>query len=213
MVVVSADYFWLLGEQLIPINSTLSSLSLNMSTSPLSLLKWRMEKQMETSWKMQQAWGMQEEDGRESEMFKRMVMDTNIYLLVITFAVSMLHMVFDFLAFKNDVAFWKNAKSLRGLSTRSILLNVICQSIIFLYLLDSDTSYMILVSNAIGIVIEVWKVQKCLVLTIDRSRPFPWVRIQNKNLSEDKKEEEKTEEGQSNLRILGRISVASWCRG
>jgi hypothetical protein len=53
---------------------------------------------------MQQSWGMQEEDGRESEMFKKMVLETNIYLLVITFAVSILHMIFDFLAFKNDVS-------------------------------------------------------------------------------------------------------------
>lgn len=97
------DYFWLLKDQLVAINSSVSELSLNLTHSPLSLMKWRLETQMETSWKMQASWGMQEEDGRDSEMFKRMVMDTNIYLLVITFAVSILHMVFDFLAFKNDV--------------------------------------------------------------------------------------------------------------
>lgn len=100
------DYFWLLQDQLTIVNSTVSHLSLNLSHTPLSLLKWRLETQMETSWKMQQNWGMQEEDGRDSEMFKKMVMDTNIYLLAITFVVSILHAVFDFLAFKNDVKFW-----------------------------------------------------------------------------------------------------------
>jgi hypothetical protein len=93
-------------------------------------------------------------------MFKRMLLDTNIYLLAVTFAVSILHMVFDFLAFKNDVKFWKEAKTMRGLSTRSILLNCVCQIIIFFYLLDNDTSYMILFSSGIGIGIEIWKVRK-----------------------------------------------------
>jgi hypothetical protein len=32
--------------------------------------------------------------------------------------VSMLHTVFDVLAFKNDIGFWKNNKSMEGLSAR-----------------------------------------------------------------------------------------------
>ena len=39
----------------------------------------------------------------------------------------MLHSVFDFLAFKNDIGFWKNNKSMEGLSARSILFNAACQ--------------------------------------------------------------------------------------
>lgn len=37
----------------------------------------------------------------EADSVKKMLSDTNPYLLGLTFAVSMLHMVFDFLAFKN----------------------------------------------------------------------------------------------------------------
>jgi hypothetical protein len=91
--------------------------------------------------------------------------------------VSVLHMVFDFLAFKNDIAFWcvarssgsvdalshnalcvvcrKENKSLEGLSVRTIFLNTGCQFVIFLYLLDNETSFMILMSSGIGLVIEV----------------------------------------------------------
>jgi hypothetical protein len=127
-------------------------------------------------------------------MFKRLVIDTNIYLLAITFFVSILHAVFDFLAFKNDVKFWKEAKSMRGLSTRSIVMNAVCQVIIFFYLLDNDTSYMILISSGIGCLIEVWKVRKAVTIRIDRSRPFPHIRILSKTESEDKAEADKTEE-------------------
>lgn len=189
------DYFWLLKDQLVAVNSSVSELSLNLTHCPLSLMKWRLETQMETSWKMQQSWGMQEDDGRDSEMFKKLVMDTNVYLLALTFFVSILHMVFDFLAFKNDVAFWKDTKSMRGLSTRTILVNMVTQSIIFLYLCDNDTSYMILLSSGVGIVIEGWKASKAFVFKWDASKPLRQrLRILNKAMSEEKAEDEKTEE-------------------
>lgn len=47
------------------------------------------------------------------------------------------------------------SRSLEGISVRSMLVNLFFQSVIFLYLADNDTTYMILVTNAIGLVIEV----------------------------------------------------------
>ncbi len=35
-------------------------------------------------------------------------METNIYLLGLTFVISIVHSVFEFLAFKNDIQFWNN---------------------------------------------------------------------------------------------------------
>lgn len=46
-------------------------------------------------------------------------------------------------------------RSLEGISVRSMLVNLFFQSVIFLYLADNDTTYMILVTNAIGLAIEV----------------------------------------------------------
>jgi hypothetical protein len=75
-----------------------------------------------------------------------MFLDTNPYLLYITGVVAILHLIFDFLTFKNgmtlryavitvvDISFWRNTKSFEGLSLRSIRLNVISYFIIFLYL-------------------------------------------------------------------------------
>ena len=61
--------------------------------------------------------------------------------------VSMLHMVFDFLAFKNDIQFWKGNKSLEGLSVQTMVLNAACQVIVLLYLFDNDTSWLVLISS------------------------------------------------------------------
>lgn len=61
--------------------------------------------------------------------------------------VSLLHSVFDFMAFKNDVAFWKENRSMEGLSARSIMINAVCQLIILLYLFDNETSTVVLISS------------------------------------------------------------------
>ena len=45
------------------------------------------------------------------EEIRRMLSETSPWLLGVTAAVSLLHSVFDFLAFKNDVQFWRNNKS------------------------------------------------------------------------------------------------------
>ena len=43
----------------------------------------------------------------DTDEFKRILLETNPVLLGVTGTVSMLHMVFDILAFKNDIEFWR----------------------------------------------------------------------------------------------------------
>lgn len=62
---------------------------------------------------------------------------------------SLLHTVFDMLAFKNDIGFWKNNKSMEGLSARSIVINAFCQLVITLYLFDNETSMVVLFSSVV----------------------------------------------------------------
>ena len=47
--------------------------------------------------------------------------DTSPALLGVTALVSMLHMLFDSLAFKNDVQFWRQRKSMEGLSVQTVI--------------------------------------------------------------------------------------------
>jgi hypothetical protein len=65
-----------------------------------------------------------------------MLKETNFYLLVVTGVVSLLHTVFECLAMKNDIEFWKGRESLKGLSTKLLLFNFWSSIITFLYLLD-----------------------------------------------------------------------------
>jgi hypothetical protein len=94
--------------------------------------------------------------------------------------VSLLHSVFDFLAFKNDIQFWNKNKSMEGLSAKSVVVNFICQLIVFLYLLDNDTSWMILASSGIGCCIEFWKIGKAMHIEVDRSGTIPKLRFRDR---------------------------------
>ena len=71
-----------------------------MSFNVLSFLKWTMYEQMSQSLEMQLSLGSQDS---EIDDIKRMLLETNPYLLGVTMVVSLLHMVFDFLAFKNGI--------------------------------------------------------------------------------------------------------------
>ena len=66
-------------------------------------------------------------------------------------------MLFDFLAFKNDISFWRERDSMEGLSTRVVVWRCLSQAIVFMYLMDENTSLLVLIPAGISTVIEVSK--------------------------------------------------------
>jgi hypothetical protein len=79
---------------------------------------------------------------------------------MVTFAVSAVHLLFDFLAFKNDISFWKGRTNMIGLSTRTLLWRAFSQSVIFFYLMDEETSMLVLAPSGIAALLELWKCTK-----------------------------------------------------
>ncbi|KAF9428349.1 hypothetical protein BGZ94_002690 [Podila epigama] len=158
--------FWLLKSQMTPINDTVKELPLRINLYPLSQMKFQMYAAMDITTKRQS--GMMGSTGGELDEVKRMLIETNPYLLIVTVVVSLLHSAFEMLAFKNDIAFWKDKKGTGGLSVRAIFLDIIQQIIVFLYLMDNnqETSYMILIGQGMGLAIELWKVKKALKVDI-----------------------------------------------
>ncbi|ORX65636.1 cleft lip and palate transmembrane 1 [Linderina pennispora] len=153
--------FWRLQSHMSLINETTSALPLHVQVSSLSLWKFRVFCSMDHSAKQQEQ-GLFGEDLGSSGMdeMKRMLADTNPVLLAITFIVTLLHSLFDFLAFKND------KQDTVGVSIRTMLMNVAFEAVILLYLFDNrgNTSYMILISNTVSVVIEGWKVVRAVDL-------------------------------------------------
>lgn len=124
-------------------------------------------------------------------------METNPYLLGLTIVVSIVHSIFEFLAFKNgkdgtsnhaivairrlllsrltavsssDIQFWNSRQSLEGLSVRSIIFGVFQSLVVLLYILDNETNFVVQVSVFIGLLIDLWKITKVMDVRVSAGR-------------------------------------------
>lgn len=168
--VLYLNTFWQLKSHMTELNSTIpmERLPINVDVSTLSSWQFGIMASMDEGMKETARKAAHGEstpgggDGSEMEMIKETLLDTNPWLLGTTAFVSVLHMIFELLAFKSDVGHWRKKKDNVGVSFRTILSNVVMQSIIFLYLMDNNenTSWMILFGQGMGIAIEAWKVTK-----------------------------------------------------
>jgi len=161
--------FWMRHQDTFPVNGTLSNVTLTLYLQPIRMWKWQLMKQMEETWRIQD-----EQGGAAggADLIRTLLMDTNPWLLAITAIVSLLHSAFDILAFKNDINFFKGKKSMEGLSLKSMVINTFFQVVIFLYLLDNstNTSYMVIMSNAFGLLIEFWKISKAFTISFSNNK-------------------------------------------
>lgn len=148
-------------KQLVPIDPNIQDAPLTLQFTPSSLGKIRFMIIAETSLKTMHTLGFSEVD---TDDVKGIFFDTNLYLLLLTIVVTAFHLLFDFLAFKSDVQFWRSRDSMAGLSFSSLAFRAISQIIIAIYLWDQSASLLILLPAIIGAVIELWKVQKAMYL-------------------------------------------------
>jgi len=148
-------------------------LPLKVSFSEQSLQQWSFRSAVQKGMEMNKAslWV----SDHDLDEVRRMVSETSLSLLLLTFAASALHLFFEALAFHSDIEFWRNNQSLAGLSARAVFTELISQIIIFLFLLDSDTSMLVTVPAAIGILIQVWKVWKTTASSLPARTSMPRV--------------------------------------
>ena len=106
--IIFVNTFWQLRDHMTELDSTVKRLPLHISLNNLN--NWRfslyasLDEGMKQNQKQAASGGMTAGgDGSEFEMFKTILIDTNIYLLSTTVIVSLLHTVFEMLAFKSDI--------------------------------------------------------------------------------------------------------------
>ncbi|CAD6222444.1 GSCOCG00000974001-RA-CDS [Cotesia congregata] len=156
--------------------------------TPISMGKLRLILHVKTAMEGLKNLGFSEKDVDE---VKGIYADTNVYLLAGTIFIASMHLLFDFLAFKNDISFWRSKGSFEGLSVSTIVWRAFSQAIIFFYLLDEGSSLLVLIPAGIGTLIELWKTKKVLRLEIVRSGGIiPKLRLQKDGKSHE--EESKT---------------------
>ena len=197
--ILFVNTFWQLKAHMTVLNETVKTLPIRIDLNNMADWKFKLMSSIEMNSKeqaRQAAFGHSSPgggDGSEIEMIKEIFMDTNPILLSITIVVSILHMILETLAFGSDIAHYRKKKDNVGISVRSILANVFMQTVIFLYLIDQsqNTSWMILGTQGVGILIELWKVTTVVNV---RVRPAPGSIIPYRISFEDKHKLSATEE-------------------
>jgi len=175
-----------LERHMVPITKNTSEVEIQLYFTPVSLGRMRIWTAVESTLGNFKSLGFTDKDIDE---VKGIFTDTNLYFLGLTFFVALIHMLFDVLAFKNDVSFWKKKESMAGMSTRTVIWRCVSTSIIFLYLMDEKTSLLVLVPAGIGAIIEVWKVTKALKIKITFDSWKPSIQFGEKSKSEKETEE------------------------
>merc|ERR1712029_398170 len=139
--ILYVNNYWNLNKEYMPLNASVETLNFTVTFQPLSMFKWQMYSAQEMKNKfnmMANLVGEADEDDDDQDSIKEAFLETNPYLLGLTFVISIVHSIFEFLAFKNDIQFWNNRKSLEGLSVRSVFFNVFQSVIVLLYVLDKN---------------------------------------------------------------------------
>ncbi|XP_017030604.1 lipid scramblase CLPTM1L [Drosophila kikkawai] len=157
--ILQTDTFNTRLKDLVPVTRNTTEFTFSFHYKPIGVGKLRLMLLMEHATQALLTIGFATKDIDE---VKGVFSDTNVYLLCGTIFVSSIHMLFDFLSFKNDVAFWRKKSSYEGLSSRTTMWRAFSQIVIFLYLLDEHTSYLVLVPVGLGTLIELWKCKKIM---------------------------------------------------
>ncbi|XP_015597472.1 cleft lip and palate transmembrane protein 1-like protein [Cephus cinctus] len=157
--IINYDFLQTRHKDLVRIIPENRTIDVKVKYSPVSLGKLRLVLHVEAAMYGLKSLGFSDKDVNE---VKGIFADTNLYLLAGTIFIAAMHLLFDFLAFKNDVSFWRSKNNLAGLSVRTVLWRAFSQAIIFFYLLDEGSSLLVLIPAGVGTVIELWKSKKIL---------------------------------------------------
>ncbi|EEZ99580.1 lipid scramblase CLPTM1L [Tribolium castaneum] len=161
--IIQRDIMQMRLRDLVEVTKDMREATILFTYTPVSIGKIRFVSQIDSTLHQFIALGFTEKDLDE---VKGVFADTNLYLLCATVLIGSIHLLLDFLSFKNDVKFWKAQTSMAGLSTSSVLWRAFSQTVIFLYLLDEGTSLLVLIPSGIATIIEFWKVSKVLKKSI-----------------------------------------------
>ncbi|CAH8542426.1 unnamed protein product [Dicrocoelium dendriticum] len=126
----------------------------SVSIKPQTIGKFRLRCMLGSMAEQLRSYGFRSKDIDE---VRQLLVDTNFYFLLTTMFVSVFHLLFDFLAFKNDISFWRKMKNTTGLSTRTVVWRFLSSLIIFLHLREERSSLLVTIPMGISTLIEFWK--------------------------------------------------------
>ncbi|KAL7492566.1 hypothetical protein ACHAWT_002169 [Skeletonema menzelii] len=165
---VHVDEIGLTSDKYIPLNETVTALPLRIGfhsgmesgtgmQEGITPARYRLLNHLSSALESQAEMGFEQSD---IDDLRRLIAETNVVLLAVTILASVLHLLFEFLTFKNDVDFWKENTDLTGLSVRALWLDWMSQVVILLYLIEMDSSLLMTIPTGVGMLIALWKCQR-----------------------------------------------------
>ncbi|XP_051577319.1 lipid scramblase CLPTM1L-like [Myxocyprinus asiaticus] len=148
-------------KDLIEINSTTKAVPLTISYETITLRKFRIWIHIQAVIYSLKHFGFSEQNLDE---IKSMFVDNGLHVLALSVLMPAFHLSFEVFAFKNDIRFWREKKSLAGISKRSVLWRCFSTIVLFLHLLEEQSGWFILLPIGIAALIELWKVNKVIAL-------------------------------------------------
>ena len=75
---------------------------------------------------------------------KEILFENNFFLVILSFTLSVLQSIFQFLAVKNDIKIWKNIAKHKGLSLKVLYTDLVMSVIFLMYYLDNTTTKLLI---------------------------------------------------------------------
>lgn len=137
-------------------------------------------------WTLQQQLGMAFDDAEKSmgmneydiDSFKQMISGSSPYKILMVYAVALLHLIFEYLAFSSDISFWRAKTSFEGLSSTSVTLQACMNIIMFLYVQEQRQTKFVMYFIAFRFCLQLWKLRK--LTTFQRCSGWPFLRWVNR---------------------------------
>ena len=137
--------------------------------------------------------------------FKALLVDNTPTYLCVLFSVNFLHTLFSFLSLQQNFVFYRNLSDNTGLSVSQAYSDVVFEFVGILYLMDNDTSLLIIGISMIEFVFKVWVAFRMSPFRFSLAGGFPFV----KRLESTQREEyTKTKDSESQvIRFLLKLFV------
>ena len=130
-------------------------------------------------WETKLEWD-QTDDGtyiqKQWDDLKTAISDKPPLLLWLTVIISISHFVLQILAFREDIIWWNSREVLIAVSLHSLIIGAINRFVVFLFLMDEDTSTLVCFLYGTSMLIEFWKVSRLL-----QPIPiYPWLKLKDR---------------------------------
>ncbi|KOC62505.1 Cleft lip and palate transmembrane protein 1-like protein [Habropoda laboriosa] len=173
--IVNYDFLQTRYRDLVKIMPHNNTVNITLQYSPISLGKLRLLLHVEPIMQSLKDLGFSDKNIDE---VKGILADTNIYVLGGAVFITVIHLLFDFLAFKNDVSYWRRKDNLVGLSKWTVIWQAFSQTVIFLYLVNEGLSLLVLIPCGIGSLIE--SANSILFYGTDKTRNSLFIKFSHK---------------------------------